>query len=319
MMLLFFLLIINPSAFAKPRNIEIDSKQLNVKAQEPIETFSYPAFDLYNQNKIKTSQIILAQQSANKTFNPFIDYGDFQDNVAEEESLSFFQHGRSLSIIFSGGYQGITFNMRQIYGDSLFFASLGASFFINFHIAFQMNGIFPTNHYNSLFNATDQFFNFGLDMKYYWKEQYLNEENTFINPYLIVGSFLLNTKPTLPDNNQPVIPVISTNTEQTTPANQLTLEEKGAVASENSFGLKTGAGLELNLSQQIFIGFELTHLYTNLNHEGEDLSKLEFPPLPSLQNQNILTFLQYPQRPEVRGYKFHGDLFQITAIAGINF
>ena len=322
-MLLFLLLIIPSSAFAEPvGNIETGLKRLNVKKKEPAKAFPRPAFNLHNQNKKKTPQIILAQPSDNKTFDPFIDYGDFQDNVAEEESLSFFQHGRSLSIIFSGGYQGVTFNMRQIYGDSLFIAGLGASFFINFHIAFQVNGIFPTNHYNSLYNISYRLFNFGLDMKYYWKEQYLNEEKNFINPYFIVGSFLLNTKPILSDNqNQPEIPIVSTNTAQTTQdqANTIGQDERSALASENSIGLKTGAGLEFNLSQQIFIGFEITHLYANLLNEDQDLSQATLPPLPSLQNQNILTFLQYPQRPEVRGYKFYGDLFQITVTAGINF
>ena len=270
----------------------------------------------------KGSRILLSE-SANKTFDPFIDYGEFQDNVAEEESLSFFQHGRSLSVLLVGGYEGITFNMRQIFGDSLFFVGLNISFFIDFHIAFQLSGTFPTGHYNSLVSSTWHFFHYGIDLKYYWYKQYLNEEQKFLNPYLIAGPFVFNMKPNVPSNTPGRIPIVGTPTQTGTPSNPVNLgqEERSIVQSEWELGLKTGIGLELNLLDPLFISFEVTHLYTNFpGLENTDLSGNRYPSLPeSRGNRDFLYWLQYPDRPEVKGYKFFGDLFHITAQVGINF
>ena len=266
------------------------------------------------------SSLLLAQS---KTFDPFIDYGDFQDNVTEEESISFFQHGRSLSVILSGGYQGVTFNMRQIYGDALLYIGLNVSFFIDFHIAFQLSGTFPAGHYNSLFDNTHHFFFYGLDMKYYWHKQYVNEEQAFLNPYLIAGPFRSNVKGQAPgrtstSSQRPIV------TKPVSPSSQKELSqlERDNIRIQSDFGLKTGIGLEINIMDPIFISFEAVHLYINYApYENADLSKTQnLVPLPETPpNPGLLYWLQYPARPNVRGYKFYGDMFHITAQVGINF
>ena len=129
----------------------------------------------------------LAQNDS--TFDPFIDYGEFQDNVAEEENINFFQNGRSLTLALNGGYEALTLNMRQIYGDAPFFGA-GISFFIDLRFAFQVSGAFPSGHYNSLLNNTSQFSHFGIDLKYYFNRQYLNKDADFFNPYVIFWPFL---------------------------------------------------------------------------------------------------------------------------------
>ena len=277
-------------------------------------------FQSSSSKYLKNPPILLSQDNTNKTFDPFIDYGEFQDNIAEEESLSFFQYGRSISILLTGGYQGVTFNMRQIYGDSLFFVGLNISFFIDFHIAFQLSGTFPTGHYNSLFNTTWSFFHYGLDIKYYWHKQYLNEEQKLLNPYLIAGPFMFNVKTSLPNNRNNrrngEIPILRS------PNQGLSQQEQElGTRIELDLGLKTGIGLEVNLLDPLFISFEVIHLYTNFPlHENRDLTMDNYPPLPeSRGNQGVLYWLQYPNRPEVDGYKFYGDLFQIMAQIGINF
>ena len=300
---------------ALPANSVIPAKA-GIQLNKSLWDSSNPLFSAYPK---KAKRVLLAENT-NKTFDPFIDYGEFQDNVAEEESLSFFQHGRSLSVILVGGYEGVTFNMRQIYGDSLFFVGLNISFFINFNIAFQLSGMFPTGHYNSLFNTTWSFFHYGLDMKYYWYKQYLNEEQKFFNPYLIAGPFIFNVKSNLSANQTSQIPITGAN-----PSLRVGNDERAALKQEMDLGLKTGLGLEINLLEPLFISFEITHLYTNFpSFENKDLSKdysnNRLPPLPeSRQNQGLLYWLQYPVRPDVTGIKFYGDLFQITVQAGINF
>ena len=289
------------------------SKKNSIRKKEVSTLFQSPSSKYF-----KNLPILLSQDNTNKTFDPFIDYGEFQDNVTEEESLSFFQYGRSISILLTGGYEGITFNMRQIYGDSLFFVGLNISFFIDFHIAFQLSGMFPTGHYNSLVNTTWSFFHYGLDIKYYWHKQYLNEEQKFLNPYLIAGPFIFNVKASLTNRQSDQIPIVTSPTQ-----NDLSQEEIN-LANKNfkwDLGLKTGVGLEVNLLDPLFISFEVTHLYTNFPfHENKDLAMGDYPPLPeSRGSQDIFYWLQYPNRPEVNGYKFYGDLFQIMAQVGINF
>ncbi|MDE0091866.1 MAG: hypothetical protein OXN83_01105, partial [Oligoflexia bacterium] len=147
----------------------------------------------------KHSSFLLANNTS--TFDPFIDYGEFQENVTEEESINFFHYGRSFSVALTGGYEAITLNIRQIYGDSAFIG-LNATFFLDLRFAIQLSGVFPTGHYNSLFNTAFPFSHYGLDLKYYWNRQYLNKDKDFFSPYVLFGPFQLNIKSSLPTNNQ---------------------------------------------------------------------------------------------------------------------
>ena len=261
------------------------------------------------------SKNLLAKNTS--AFDPFIDYGEFQDNVTEEESINFFHYGRSLSVALAGGYEAISFNIRQIYGDTAF-VGVNATFFLDLRFAIQLSGVLPTGHYNSLFNTTFPFSHFGLDLKYYWNRQYLNKDKDFFSPYVIFGPFHLNIKSSLPAPPQ-TLPQNPPNLKapQTNP--NLSSLERQTVASYNSAGVKIGFGFELALIQQSFIGFELSYLYTVLQHENEDLSNKNFPPLPQPGSQNVLQRLQFPNRPSVEGYRFYGDLVNIGLLFGVNF
>ena len=257
-----------------------------------------------------SSTNLLAKNTS--TFDPFIDYGEFEDNITEEESINFFHYGRSFSVSLAGGYEAITFNIRQIYGDSVF-AGLNATFFLDLHFAIQLSGVFPSGHYNSLFNSSFPFSHYGLDLKYYWNRQYLNKDKDFFSPYLIFGPFHLNIKSSLPRAPAP--------NPQNPQANaNLSSIERQAIASYNATGIKIGFGFEFALIQQSFIGFEFSYLYTVLQSENEDLSKQTFPPLvQTTSSQTLLQRLQFPNRPEVRGYRFYGDLMNIGLVFGVNF
>ena len=264
------------------------------------------------------------------TFDPFIDYGEFQDDVTEEESINFFHYGRSISLAFTGGYEAPTFNIRQIYGDAPFVGA-NASFFLDLRFAIQISGVFPAGHYNSLFNSSFPFAHYGLDLKYYWNRQYLSKDKDFFSPYVLFGPFQLNVRSSLPPSPQGLSPRSPTQDVQTpeqatqetneTPQNTtLSRQERQAIASYNSAGIKIGFGFELALIKNSFFGFEVSYLYTVLQFENEDLSILNLPPLPqSNNNQSLLQRLQFPNRPEVRGYRFYGDLLNIGFLFGINF
>ena len=276
------------------------------------------------------SKKLLAKNTS--AFDPFIDYGEFQDDVTEEESINFFHYGRALSVALAGGYEPVIGNIQQIFGDSAF-VGVNAAFFLDLRFAIQLSGVFPTGHYNSLFNTAFPFSHYGLDLKYYWNRQYLNKDKDFFSPYVIFGPFWLNIKSSLPpppiiqpNPQPPQDPQNQQNPQQTVPPannpNRLSSDERKAVASWNAAGVKLGFGFELALIQQSFIGFEVSYLYTVLQHENEDLSnsKLNFPPLPPRNShQTLLQRRQFPNRPEVEGHRFYGDLMNIGFFLGVNF
>ena len=270
-----------------------------------------------------SSKNLLAKNAS--AFDPFIDYGEFQDEVTEEESINFFHYGRSLAVALAGGYEATTFNIRQIYGDTAF-VGLNVTFFLDLRFAIQLSGVFPTGHYNSLFNTAFPFAHYGLDLKYYWNRQYLNKDKDFFSPYVVFGPFHLNIKSNFPLPPQIALLQNQQNTQnQQTPATgsgtapPSSLEVK-SIQSYNAAGVKIGFGFELALIQQSFIGFEFSYLYTVLQHENEDLSNQNFPPLAQRSGpQNLLQRMQFPNRPQVEGYRFYGDLMNIGLVFGVNF
>ena len=280
-----------------------------------------PVFAEYNPAP-EIEHWTLAQSDS--TFDPFIDYGEFQDNVTEEESIDFFQNGRSLTLAFHGGYEALTMNMRQIYGDAPLFGAC-ISFFIDLRFAFQVSGAFPSGHYVSLLNNTSQLSHFGIDLKYYFNRQYLNKDADFFNPYVIFGPFWLNMKfqpprrsaspRQIPINYNP--PNQSQN--QNPIQNDLSQLERQAVDSYNSAGLKAGLGIEFPFIKQSFLGFEASYLYSVLHYENKDLSNQTFPELKYNPNQTLIQSWLFPNRPQVKDHLFFGDLVNLVIILGLNF
>ena len=273
-----------------------------------------------NSNKVlsKSLSVLLAKNTS--AFDPFIDYGEFQDDVTEEESINFFHYGRSLSLSLMGGYEAVTFNIRQIFGDS-HFVGANATFFLDLRFAIQVNGVFPVGHYNSLFNTPFSFSHYGLDLKYYWNRQYLSKDKDFFSPYVLFGPFWLNIKSAF-SSPPPPQPAQQNPQDPTTPpaGSPLSSLERKSVKSHNAAGVKLGFGFELALIQNSFIGFELSYLHTVLEHENQDLASLNLPPLPPGSNsQTLLQRLQFPNRPQVKGYRFYGDLMNIGFLFGVNF
>ena len=284
-----------------------------------------PVFAEKNLFKIQNSQFLAQNDS---TFDPFIDYGEFQDDVTEQENINFFQNGRSLNLSILGGYEAVTWNIGQIYGDSPLVFGMAISFFFDLHFAFQINGFFPYGHYNSLFNNTAQFSHYGIDLKYYLNKQYIGKNADFFNPYFSFGPFWINLKNQLPQSSTPQkIGIITTPNPKTdppqnpeTPTPKPGNLEKEAVGSFSAFGAKIGLGFEMPLIKQTFIGAEISYLYTNLEFENEDLSNWRnLPPINYNPNQNLITRRQFPNRPQTASFRFFGDLMNLIILFGVNF
>lgn len=67
--------------------------------------------------KTKPNQWLIAQndEEPESTYDPFVDYSEFENTAEEQKSINFFQTGRFLSIGAQGGIQLFTQNMALLY------------------------------------------------------------------------------------------------------------------------------------------------------------------------------------------------------------
>ena len=270
--------------------------------------------------------LLLASSEDLDTFNPFVDYGEFQENVAEQESIDFFQRGRALTISALAGYEAITFNMRQIYGDAPFVLGAAAGFFFDLNFAMQISGFFPHKHYLSLTGASPDFSYYGMDFKYYFNKQKLVKGADFLSPYIIFGPFYFRSAGSLGDafKKKEFAPVIKGATGGAPPAvpepAELTNEERETEKPFSAFGAKLGLGLEIPLIKKSYIGIEIAYLYTDLLFENSaELHKIKDPKLSHPHNRTIFNRLLQPDRPEVKGRLFHGDIVTALFLIGVSF
>ncbi|MCY4512204.1 MAG: hypothetical protein OXB86_00785 [Bdellovibrionales bacterium] len=269
-------------------------------------------------------------------FNPFMDYSELQDKATEQESINFFEHGRSLTVIVYGGYEAITLNMSHIYGDAPAVFGVALSFFFDLNFAMQINATFPRSHYNSLLLSHPSFSNYGMDFKYYFNKQYLVKGIAKLNPYIIFGPFWLNI--TGYNNNQPpsyspLLPPAAPGQAPTGEVPSVALAppsgesngepnsvEESQVFDFNAFGAKIGLGIEIPLIKQTYLGIEIAYLYSNLYLENEDLSGFEPSSSTVSQAQNFLNWRIFPHPPSsVKGWRAHGDMVTGIFLLGVNF
>ena len=271
-------------------------------------------------------------------FNPFIDYSELQDKVSEEESINFFEHGRSLTVIAYGGYEAITLNISHIYGDAPAVFGVALSFFFDLNFAMQINITFPRSHYNSLLLSHPNFSSYGLDFKYYFNKQYLVKGIAKLNPYIIFGPFWLNINGYInnPAALPPVAPIPPPNlpgqppagtppdsiplTPPTTPGGgEPTSIEESQVFDFSAFGAKIGLGIEIPLIKKTYLGLEIAYLLSDLYLENENLSAFESTAPTVAPAGNFLSWRIYPHTPYVKGWRAHGDMMTAILLLGVNF
>ncbi|MGI9548815.1 MAG: hypothetical protein ACR2M7_02395 [Bdellovibrionales bacterium] len=259
-------------------------------------------------------------------FDPFIDYGEFQDNVTEQESINFFQNGRSLNISLSAGYEAITFNMRQVYGDSPSVIGLSIGFFFDLNFALHIGGLLPHSHYNSLLGTTPNFSTIHVDFKYYFNKQNLIKSAAdFFNPYVVFGPFwFFVTNYKLKEAKSKYTPTINTELEGATPQgtnpalNAATQSDDTLLGDHKAAGFKLGLGIEIPFVKQTYIGFEVAYLYAPLDFENQDLSDTVIQTSTN-PNKTFFDRLIFPDTPQVEGYRFYGDMVTSLFIFGVNF
>ena len=285
-----------------------------------------------------------AQKSKVSAFDPFVDYNEFQDNESERENVVFLKSGRLLSLAVFGGYEGMTWTMREIYGDSLSVFGGSVSFFFDLQMALQLQWIFPRTHYLSPWNSRPLFSSYGLDLKYYFKKQNLVKGIAALNPYVVCGPFLLKVSRFFPEKAGPAAAVGTSSpikksggdspstapappSAPSDPANQPTKQEADNTRAERKTGVRFGAGIEISLVKQVFAGLEINYSYVPLPFQNLDLSLYTpagTPPAhPKGAQKPRKSFLQRAVEPDppanLSQRRFAGDMVSVFMTLGVNF
>ena len=279
-----------------------------------------------------------AQKAKVSAFDPFVDYNEFQDNESERENVVFLKSGRLLSLGVFGGYEGITWTMREIYGDSLSVFGGFINFFFDLQTALQLHIIFPRTHYFSPLRSRPRFSNFGIDFKYYFKKQNLVKGIAVLNPYAVCGFFLMKASRFLlesseeepPASNSVQRPVGETAGGTTgggaQTGNGLTQQEKENISSESSTGFRLGAGVEIPVFKQVFAGLEINYSYVPLPFQNRDLSQISkfnfSKPSDHKPQRSFLQKAVEPDPPVATGIdqrRFVGDMVSVFMTLGVNF
>ena len=179
-------------------------------------------------------------------------------------------------------------------------------------------------------SLSNHFFStYSLDFKYYINQQNLIRKISVFNPYFIFGPFWFKVRPELTRARTPApvqIPVSNTpspsptSTPTPNPVSSLTIEERESVAELNNLGIRIGAGLEIPLMRQAYLGIETSFYYVNLLFENQDLSGIVRVPSQPVPYHTILDRILVPPQPHnLSGIRFYGDMVNTVLLLGVNF
>lgn len=147
---------------------------------------------------ILMTSLTLAAQSAQAQFldsgddsyDPFVDYSEFEDAAAEEADINFFRHGRFVTMGFGVGMRSFTGNLGQIYSSNANYG-LFLSYFFDMRFALQFG--YVTGEHRANFPLDEPVIgNVSLSRTYFNLKYYMNPQNMTrglgaLNPYIIGG------------------------------------------------------------------------------------------------------------------------------------
>jgi opacity protein-like surface antigen len=168
--------------------------------------------------------------------SPYTDYGQFNNQEAEEEADTlFFQYGRFFGIGFGVGTNQALGNRGQLWSGGFPFIELKLHYWFDFNFALALD-VFSVSHFYedpeaSIGRQDVSLVQLGLNLRYYFETKNLSSTISFANPYVMasVGSY--------------------TKTETST---QVAVPD-----DDSSIGFSVGAGLEFALSpKKTYLQFE---------------------------------------------------------------
>lgn len=251
--------------------------------------FCLLAFSLFPQH-------VRAQSSTevDESFDPFSDYNEFDQDADEEADINFFKNGRMLTMGLQLGYRGFTDGFSQAYTPSLLYG-FQFTYFFDLQTALGLN--YATGDHNVNFTSynddamTDVSNRYSgsvniqvidVSFKYFFNTENVTRGLADLNPYMTIGAaYFIRTY-------------------------NISLEAE--IPADKVFGAKAALGIEIPLlRRRAFLGFQGTFHYVQFPDENKRFIEETKPAAPS-------GFAQSPVSPN-----FDGDLFDISAIVGINF
>lgn len=237
----------------------------------------------------------LAQTSdVDEAFDPFSDYNEFEQDADEEADINFFKNGRYLTLGLQLGYRGFTgggfaqaYTPSAVYGVqfSYFFdiqiaGSLGFSMG-DHNVQFQSFTDAALTNVSNTYTGTVNIQTIDVNVKYYFNTENVTKGLADLNPYLIVGAGSYKRTYNL--------------------SNQL------SVPPDNVIGFKAGLGLEIPLLRhRAYLGFQGSYHYVQFPDENKHFIEEG--------SNGIGAPATNPVSPSL-----DGDIFDISAIIGINF
>lgn len=235
--------------------------------------------------KDSQKQWLIAQneQNVESTYDPFVDYSEFENTAEEQKSINFFQTGRFLSVSAQGGVQFFTQNMAAIYEVGPIFGG-HLNYFFNLSFALQF-GVLLSTHNIILQSSGGQpfiggvdFLSLSLDFKYLFDRKLFHRSMHWLQPFLFLG--FGHSKVTM----------------------VATLTDQPGFYEDSGFGFNIGGGFEFLFSKKVYAGLLYTFRYINFSEEARPIA------ITTQDSQTkIIDFAPF------------GDWMHVTMILGVNF
>lgn len=228
-----------------------------------------------------------------ESFDPFSDYNEFEQDADEEADINFFKNGRMLTLGLQLGYRAFSDGFSQAYTPNLIYG-FQFTYFFDLQTALGVN--YATGDHNVSFSSYDGTLQYpvtgysgtvniqamDVSFKYYFNTENVTRGLADLNPYMSIGgAYFIRT---------------------------YSLSSESEITPDTVFGAKASFGIEVPLlRRRAYLGFQGTYYY------------VQFP------DENKL-FIEEADASEPTGSAYrpvkprlNGDLFDISAVIGINF
>lgn len=130
---------------------------------------------------------VLLAEGNTDSYDPFVDYSEFETSSEEEADIHFFRNGRFLTASFNFGYKSLTGRMADAF-DPAFVWGLNLAYFFDLRMAIQLGYNF-SNHKVDFSNATgnSDYNSIDFSVKYFFNMQNVTKGLSNLNPYLMAG------------------------------------------------------------------------------------------------------------------------------------
>ena len=183
-------------------------------------------------------------EEPDSTYDPFVDYSEFENTAEEQKSINFFQTGRFLSIGAQGGVQLFTQNMALLYEAGPVYGGY-LNYFFNLYFALQFSVLLSTHNITlESFVGGADFLSINLDFKYLFDRKLFHRSMHWLQPFVLFGF------------GHSKVTMVATLTDQT------------GFYEDSGYGLNIGGGLEFLFSKFIYAGLLYTFRFVNFQEEA---------------------------------------------------